>query len=110
MGETPHIEVDIQPGLEPWMFTNRPFALELSSEEISSWESETGLPWRKLQYALAFEQADIDHWSQEKDQGCAVLEVGTGGGAAFTWLQEHGVNMYGMEPTLKYIFSPNRTL
>src|SRR6266849_566265 len=92
--ETPNISY-------PWFLTDRPFERkqkDYSKDKKGAVETLFNT-WENAKYALGFQEKDLKEW---KDKKYTVLEIGPGRGVSFAQLHERGIDIYALEPTLKF--------
>lgn len=84
-----------------WLLTKRPFERsqqDYSSDELARIKQVYG-SWDRAKFQLGFQEGDLHTW---KENGFYVLEVGPGFGVSTQQLLERGVDIYALEPSLKF--------
>jgi len=84
-----------------WLLTDRPFETpkeRYTPEELSLIEETYG-SWEKAKYQLGFQEEDVEEWKQKRFQ---ILEVGAGFGVSTEELLDWGIDMYALEPSLRF--------
>lgn len=102
MAESANFEITPFPVRDklPWEPTGRLFERarrDFSSDILRDYEPRYG--WEGMRYSLGFRDGEIKEWADKK---LKILEIGPGLGTSTKQLIDKGVDLYVIEPSLKY--------
>lgn len=97
------IKVNPQEVLTEFPITNSPFERnknDYSDAHLQHLEKLYG-SWDNVKYELGFQEIDSTNWQNNHHK---ILEVGPGMGVSTKQLLEKGIDIYALEPSLKYLY------